>query len=120
MRDSICWSFMPDERSPSGPFQRGVGPLQLCGAAVSVAVGNNLTVLAEYVTGRSTGIDLILFPGRVRVWAVNNVPGRASPYSAVVFLLAGLAVALLDIDAGRRHRPARALTAWRWALRSAS
>jgi HK97 family phage portal protein len=31
-------TFMPDERSPAGPFQRGVGPLQLCGAAVSVAV----------------------------------------------------------------------------------
>jgi HK97 family phage portal protein len=31
-------TFMPDERSPAGPFQRGVGPLQLCGAALSVAV----------------------------------------------------------------------------------
>jgi HK97 family phage portal protein len=31
-------TFMPDERSPTGPFQRGVGPLQLCGAAISVAV----------------------------------------------------------------------------------
>jgi len=31
-------TFMPDERSEAGPFQRGVGPLQLCGAAVSVAV----------------------------------------------------------------------------------
>jgi HK97 family phage portal protein len=31
-------TFMPDESSPAGPFQRGVGPLQLCGAAVSVAV----------------------------------------------------------------------------------
>lgn len=31
-------TFMPDERSLAGPFQRGVGPLQLCGAAVSVAV----------------------------------------------------------------------------------
>jgi PAS domain S-box-containing protein len=67
-------------------------------------------VLAEYVTGRSMGIDLILFSGRVRGWAVNNVPGRASPYSVVVFLVTGLALALLDIDAGHRHRPARALT----------
>jgi HK97 family phage portal protein len=31
-------TFMPDDASPSGPFQRGVGPLQLCGAALSVAV----------------------------------------------------------------------------------
>jgi HK97 family phage portal protein len=30
--------FLPDDRSPSGPFQRGVGPLQKCGAAISVAV----------------------------------------------------------------------------------
>jgi PAS domain S-box-containing protein len=67
-------------------------------------------VLVEYATGRSAGIDLILFPGRVRTWAINNVPGRSSPYSAAAFLVTGLALALLDADAGHGHRPARALT----------
>jgi PAS domain S-box-containing protein len=67
------------------------------------------TVLAEYATGRSLGIDLILFPGQVRAWAADSVPGRPSLYAAVAFLVTGLALALLDADAGHRHRPARAL-----------
>ncbi len=68
-------------------------------------------VLAEYVTGRSAGVDLTLFPGVVRAWAAgNSLPGRPSPYSATVFLVTGLAAALLDADAGRGNRPARVLT----------
>jgi phage portal protein BeeE len=36
--DMILGTFLPDEATISGPFQRGAGPLQLCGAAASVAV----------------------------------------------------------------------------------
>jgi PAS domain S-box-containing protein len=68
-----------------------------------------VVVLAEYVVSRGAGIDLLLFPGRVRAWAVNDVPGRPSPYSAITFLATGLSLALLDTDPGRRHRPARVL-----------
>lgn len=37
-RDMFHGTLQPDPNSQSGPYQRGVGPLQLCGAAVSVAV----------------------------------------------------------------------------------
>ena len=37
-RDIVHGTFLPDPNSPSGPYQRGVGPLQLCGAAISVQV----------------------------------------------------------------------------------
>ena len=68
-----------------------------------------VVVLAEYVFSRSAAVDLVLFPGRVRAWAVNDVPGRPSPYSAVAFLVTGLSLTLLDADPGHRHRPARVL-----------
>ena len=55
-----------------------------------------MVVLAEYIFSRGAGIDLLLFPGRLRAWAVNDVPGRPSPYSAVTFLVTGLSLALLD------------------------
>ena len=58
-----------------------------------------VTVLAEYATSRGTGVDLMFFPGRLREWAINDVPGRPSPYAAVVFGVSGLALALLDADA---------------------
>jgi PAS domain S-box-containing protein len=67
------------------------------------------TVLIEYATGRSAGIDLLLFPGRLRAWTTHGALGRPSPYAGVAFLCTGLALALLDADAGHRHRPARVL-----------
>lgn len=36
--DMIHGTFLPDPNEMSGPWQRGVGPLQLCGAAISVQV----------------------------------------------------------------------------------
>lgn len=44
-------TFMQDERSEAGPFQRGVGPLQLCGAAVSVAVESTEWAANYYAGG---------------------------------------------------------------------
>ena len=79
---------------------------QLLGTLVALFAA---TVLVEYITGRSAGIDMILFPGRMHAWATNEVPGRPSPYAAVLFLVTGLTLALLDADAGHRHRPARVL-----------
>lgn len=38
LRDIRHGTFLPDPNSLSGPWQRGVGPLQLCGAAISVQV----------------------------------------------------------------------------------
>jgi PAS domain S-box-containing protein len=74
------------------------------------------TVLAEYVTGQGTGTDLVLFPGQLRAWSVNDVAGRPSPYTAVTFLLTGLSLALLDTRPARYRAdrvlvPATALTA---------
>jgi len=38
LRDLRHGTFLPDPDSMTGPWQRGVGPLQLCGAAISVQV----------------------------------------------------------------------------------
>jgi PAS domain S-box-containing protein len=66
-------------------------------------------VLAEYATGHRAGTDMWLFPGRVRAWTSDTVPGRPSPYTAVSLLFLGLTLALLDVRPGRRNSPARIL-----------
>jgi PAS domain S-box-containing protein len=66
-------------------------------------------VLAEYAAHRSLGLDLLLFPGRLQAWTATGVPGRPSVYGAIALLVTGLTLALLDVDAGHRYRPARAL-----------
>ena len=76
-----------------------------------------MVVLAEYIFSRGAGIDLLLFPGRLRAWAVNDVPGRPSPYSAVTFLVTGLSLALLDASPGRQHA-ARVLSRRRLSSRA--
>jgi PAS domain S-box-containing protein len=90
-------------RAPS-PTWRRVG--QVLGLAVALFA---VTVLAEYVANRSFGIDLLLFPGRLHAWSTVGALGRPSPSAAVTFLLAGLAVALLDTDAGHQFAPAQVL-----------
>jgi phage portal protein BeeE len=50
--DMILGTFLPDEASPAGPFQRGVGPLQLCGAAASVAVESTEWAANFYAGGK--------------------------------------------------------------------
>jgi len=93
----------PASAAPAGAGRR-LG--QVLGLLVALLAA---TLLVEYATGRSMGVDLMFFPGRLREWATNDVPGRPSPYGAVVFGVSGLALALLDADAGHRHRPARVL-----------
>jgi PAS domain S-box-containing protein len=89
---------------PPAPAWRRAG--QFLGLAVALF---GAAVLAEYLTNRSFGFDLLLFPCRLRMWTTVGAPGRPSPSAAVTFLLAGLAVALLDADARHRYWPARAL-----------
>jgi PAS domain S-box-containing protein len=66
-------------------------------------------MLAEYISERNAGIDLMLFPGRTLAWTAHSVPGRSSPYAAVGFLVTGVTLALLDVNADHRHPPARIL-----------
>ncbi len=96
------WLVAPDPVPASRRRRAG----QVLGLLVALLA---VVVLAEYIFSRGADIDLVLFPGRVRAWAVNKVPGRPSPYSAVTLLFTGLSLALLDADPGHRHRPARVL-----------
>ncbi|MBB3602550.1 diguanylate cyclase (GGDEF)-like protein/PAS domain S-box-containing protein [Mycolicibacterium sp. BK556] len=65
----------------------------LAAAAAAVVI----TVLAEYLTRRTFGLDLLWFPGNVstlqRTW-----PGRPSPQTAVTVLLLAIAVGLTRVD----------------------
>ena len=60
--------------------------------AWTVGVIGALTVI-EYITGLQFGIDTILFPEAVRMYAIP-FPGRMSPLSALNFFLAGFALIL--------------------------
>ncbi|WP_436535768.1 PAS domain S-box protein [Actinoplanes sp. HUAS TT8] len=64
-------------------------------AAGGVVAATAATVLVEYVTGARL-IDTVLFPHRIRTWAINEVPGRPSLHMAVGFLFAGLCLVVLD------------------------
>jgi PAS domain S-box-containing protein len=99
---AALWLVASDPAAGSGRRRAG----QVLGLLVALFA---VVVLAEYILRRGAGIDLVLFPGRVRAWTANDVPGRPSPYSAVTFLVTGLSLALLDADPGHRHRAARVL-----------
>jgi PAS domain S-box-containing protein len=99
---AALWLIAPAPAAAAGRRRGG----QVLGLLVAVLAA---TVLAEYVTGRSAGIDLVLFPGRVRAWDHDLAPGRPSPWTAGALLLTGLSLALLDADPGHGHRPARVL-----------
>ena len=78
-------------------------------AAAAVAVVGGL-VLAEYVGGVDLRVDRLLFAGSVHVSATGGeFPGRPSPHTAVAFLAAGLALALLDTHTRAGRRPAAVL-----------
>ncbi|WP_285684946.1 PAS domain S-box protein [Actinoplanes sp. NBRC 103695] len=66
-------------------------------------------VLLEYLTGRSLGVDMLMFPGRMREWSSVDLPGRPSPHTAVALVATGLALMFLDADADRGYRPAKVL-----------
>jgi hypothetical protein len=68
-------------------------------------------ILLQYVLGRGLGLDQVLFADQARAWSASATPGRFSPHTGVAFIVTGLAMALLDADAGHGYRYARVLTA---------
>ncbi len=67
------------------------------GRGLAVVVGVLAVIfLAEYVTGRSFGLDQLLFPDAVGT--MQSWPGRPSPQTAVSVLLLSVAVGLTRID----------------------
>ena len=78
-------------------------------AAAAAVLLFGAAVLTEWLTGRSLGIDLLLFPESVRTIAARfgqRVPGRMALNSCTCFMLAGMALLALDVPATRRGRPA--------------
>lgn len=67
-----------------------------------------LLTLGEYILGLDFGIDQLLFTESQNAVATST-PGRMSPVTALNFLLAGLALRLLDIEIQGKHRPAQYL-----------
>jgi PAS domain S-box-containing protein len=66
------------------------------------------TILAEYATGRSTGLDTLLLGHAVRS-VQAKLPGRPYLGTAVAFLMEGLAVAFVGSARRRRYSPAAIL-----------
>jgi serine phosphatase RsbU (regulator of sigma subunit) len=89
-------------KEPSGQRRRIV---QVCATAV-LAVGT--LTLGEYLTGRDFGIDQLLFPDTLSVFAISD-PGRMAPQSALNFILTGLALLLLDVRTARGRPPVQFL-----------
>jgi PAS domain S-box-containing protein len=89
----------------------GAGPRRrLAGQALGFGIAAlSAVILLEYLTGWSAGIDRALFSEKLGPQAYGY-PGRPSPQSAAGFLLAGLALGLIDTDSRRRVRPATVLT----------
>ncbi|GLW34428.1 ATP-binding protein [Actinoplanes regularis] len=96
------WLLTPRPAANTPPRLAG----QLLGWLVAII---GAATLAEYGTGRSVGIDLLLFPDRTRVWSIGGNPGRPALYAAVAFTAVGMTLALLDLDASHGYRPARIL-----------
>jgi PAS domain S-box-containing protein len=67
-----------------------------------------LVVLGEDLAGWQLELDRWLFGDELAAWGMRS-PGRVSPHTAVAFVLVGLALALLDVDRRRGHRPALVL-----------
>lgn len=76
---------------------RSSGNQVAAGRGLAVAVGALAVIfLAEYATGRSFGLDQLLFPDAVG--AMQSWPGRPSPQTALSVLLLSVAVGLTRID----------------------
>jgi PAS domain S-box-containing protein len=77
------------------------------GLALLVALFG-MVVLGQYLTGWQLGLDRWLFSDQLAGVGMR-FPGRPSPHTAAAFVLVGLALALLDADPQRGHRPALVL-----------
>ncbi len=75
-------------------------------AAGTLAIG--ALVLAERGLGADLGIDLLLFPEAAQRWT-DRPPGRPTSEAAWCFLLIGAALLTLELELGRRRRPAQLL-----------
>ena len=64
--------------------------------------------LAGYVVGAEVGVDQLLFHERLADAGVGS-PNRMAPNTALCFLLAGVAVLVLDVETRRGRRPAQFL-----------
>lgn len=73
------------------------------GLILSVAVVTiGAVTLAEYATGRSLGLDQMLFRDATRA-IPGGVPGRMAASTALTFVLLGLSLLLLDLPLGNRR-----------------
>src|SRR5690348_10952971 len=64
--------------------------------------------LAGYVVGAEVGVDQLLFHERLADAGVGS-PNRMAPNTALCFLLAGVAVLVLEVETRRGRRPAQFL-----------
>ncbi|GGN27917.1 signal transduction histidine kinase [Actinoplanes campanulatus] len=96
------WLLAPCPAAKTLPRLAG----QVLGWLVAIA---GAVVVAEYGTGRSAGIELLLFPDRTRAWSVDGNSGQPALSAAVAFVAVGMTLALLDFDASHGYRPARIL-----------
>jgi PAS domain S-box-containing protein len=104
---TALWLIAP-ERQQSGPAG-GTARSRLGHLAGALVALFGLVVLAQHGAGVDAGIDRLLFADLAAQWRAGAVPGRPSPLAALIFVLVGLALTLLDVDAPGGHRPARLL-----------
>ena len=86
--------------------RRWAGPLRLALGGAVLALG--LATLAEYAFDWRMGIDDLLTRNPAAT-GLPGLPGRPSPIAALNFVLAGLALLVLDSGGGWRVRPAELL-----------
>lgn len=76
--------------------------LQRLSLGLSLYVGlAGLLFVSEYLFGWNYGIDQLWFPQEIVAYT-PLYPGRPSPQSALNFVLAGLALSLMDVEIARR------------------
>jgi len=66
-------------------------------------------ILADHTTGRRIGIDVMVFPGRLRAWAAADGAAHSPILAGLGSMVFGLALALLDARPRQLSRPARLL-----------
>ncbi|HRZ86329.1 MAG TPA: PAS domain-containing sensor histidine kinase [bacterium] len=94
--------LLQEKRSKSAPAR-----LAARTAGTAVFLIGLLTVL-EYLFGIDIGIDQLLFREAAGVIGTSR-PGRMSPNSCINFILAGVALLLIDVRSARGRRPAQYL-----------
>jgi diguanylate cyclase (GGDEF)-like protein len=70
-------------------------------ALAAIVVAFALAFIAEYLTGKSLGLDQLWFGDAVRDWQ-DSWPGRPSPQTAVSVVLVAITIALMRVDRATR------------------